>query len=280
MFAVKLDKFTPKYLHMYFCINSSLSDMRSLVFKVAVPFIFLLSCAQSSFAQLDTRSFFSVTGGYSLPVGEMAREKLNDPLAGLAGSGYFGQANYDFRIFRWAGIRLTGSLNVNTTNSDPIVEKANTYVQALNRSYTWQSDVSQWKLAAALIGPAIYLNMNRVQIEAHLQGGMIQASTPSVLLNGQEINSEGVIVEGGQPVTVSLNHATVKPYAFGAGVSLRFPLVRALYFQLSGDVIGAKAEVKDLAIKAKSGSYEFSDQINEKRFIGVVNIGAGLGIAF
>jgi hypothetical protein len=265
---------------MSFCINSSLSSMKFVIFKRAIPLLLILAVAQSSFAQLDTRSFFSVTGGYSLPVGEMATEKLNDPLAGLAGSGYFGQANYDFRIFRWAGLRLSGSLNVNTTNSDPIVDKANTYVQALNRTYTWQSDVSQWKLAAVLVGPAIYLNMNRVQLEAHLQGGMIRANTPSVILTGQEVNPEGGIIEGGQPISVSLNHATVKPYAFGAGVSLRFPLVRALYFQLSGDVIGAKAEVKDLAIKAKSGAYEFSDQINEKRFVGVVNIGAGLGIAF
>ncbi len=233
-----------------------------------------------TYGQLNTRSFFSVTGGYSLPVGEMAKEKLDDPLAGLAGSGYYGQASYDFRIARWVGLRLSGSLNVNTTNSEPIIDKANTYVQALNRKYTWQSDVSRWKLGAALIGPAIYLNMNRVQIEAHLQGGIIQATTPSVLLTGTEIGPDGNAVAGGQPVTVSLNHETVKPYAFGAGLSLRVPIVQALYFQLSGDVIGAKAEVKNLAIKAKSGAYEFSDQISEKRFIGVVNLGVGLGVAF
>ena len=241
--------------------------------------LFLLAAGNNSFAQLETRSFFSVTGGYSLPVGQMAIEKLNDPLAGLAGSGYFGQANYDFRIARWLGIRLSGSLNVNTTNSGPIIDKANSYVLALNKTYTWESNVSRWKLGAGLIGPAIYLNMNRVQLEAHLQGGIIRASTPSVFLIGTEV-AGGKVVEGSQKINVTLNHATVKPYAFGAGVSLRFPIFRALYFQLSGDVIGAKAEVKDLAIKAKAGTYEFSDQINEKRFIGVVNIGAGLGVAF
>jgi hypothetical protein len=248
--------------------------------KVLLVTIFLAVFSKDSFAQLDTRSFFSVTGGYSLPVGEMAIEKLNDPLAGLAGSGYFGQANYDFRVARWVGIRISGSLNVNNTNSGPIIDKANTYVQALGKSYTWESHVSQWKLGAGLIGPAIYLNMNRVQIEAHLQGGVIRASTPSVYLIGTEINSSGQVVEGSQKINVSLNHETVKPYAFGAGLSLRFPIFRALYFQLSGDVIGAKAEVKNLAIKAKVGTYELSDQINEKRFIGVVNIGGGLGVAF
>lgn len=265
---------------MIFCIYPRFYSMKHLILKSLSAFVFLMTVSVYSYGQLDTRSFFSVTGGYSLPVGEMAKEKLNDPLAGLAGSGYYGQANYDFRVARWFGLRLSGSLNVNTTNSDPIIEKANTYVQVLNKSYNWKSDVSQWKLGAALFGPTLYLNMNRVQIEAHLQGGIIRASTPSVLLTGKEISADGTVVEGSQDITVTLNHEIVKPYAFGAGVSLRFPIVKALYFQLSGDVIGAKAEVKDLAIKAKMGNFEFSDQINEKRFIGVVNIGAGLGIAF
>lgn len=240
---------------------------------------FLCVTTQDAEAQ-DTKNFFSVTGGYSLPVGEMAREKLNDPLAGLAGSGYFGQVNYDHRIFRWLGLRLSGSLNVNKTNSDPIVDKANTYVAATNKSYSWASNVSEWKLGAAMIGPALYLNMNRVQIEAHVQGGIVRASTPSVYLTGTEINSSGQAVDGSQTINVSLNHAIVKPIGFAAGASLRLPLAGALFFQLSGDVIGAKAEVKDLAIKAQIGSFEFSDRINEKRFVGVVNVGAGFGLAF
>ncbi len=145
----------------------------------------LLLTNQDTKAQ-DTKNFFSVTGGYSLPVGQLAREKLNDPLAGLAGSGYFGQVNYDHRFLRWFGLRASGSLNVNTTNSDPIIEKANSYVKATGRTYNWQSDVSQWKLGAAMLGPAIYLNMNRVQIEAHVQGGIVRASTPSVNLVGTQ----------------------------------------------------------------------------------------------
>jgi len=248
-------------------------------YVIIISFALFLGAFSSAFAQ-NTRSFFSVTGGYSLPVGDIAREKLNDPLAGLAGSGYFGQANYDFRFARWLGIRLSGSLNVNTTNSGPIIDKANSYVAVLNKSYEWDSQVSQWKLGAGLIGPAIYLNMNRVQLEAHLQGGIVRASTPSVYLVGHEVGTNGEVVEGSQAIDVSLNHVTVNPYAFGAGLSLRLPLFGKLFFQLNGDVIGAKAEVKDLAIKAKIGTLELSDQISDKRFIGVVNIGAGLGIAF
>lgn len=239
----------------------------------------LIFSNQESKAQ-DTKNFFSVTGGYSLPVGQLAREKLNDPLAGLAGSGHFGQVNFDHRIWRGFGFRLSGSLNVNKTNSDPIIEKANSYVQAIGRTYTWQSDVSEWKMGAVLFGPAIYLNMNRVQIEAHLQGGIVRASTPSVYLTGQGLTVDGNIDPTATKVDVSLNHTIVKPIGFGAGASIRLPLFKALFFQISGDVIGAKAEVKDLAIVANVGGNPYSDRLNEQRFIGVVNVGAGLGLAF
>ncbi|CAG4990271.1 hypothetical protein DYBT9275_00492 [Dyadobacter sp. CECT 9275] len=221
----------------------------------------------------DTRSFLSVTGGYSLPVGELAREKLDDPFAGLTGSGYYGQANYDFRLFPWLGLRLSGSMNLNTTNSGPILDKANSYATLLNETFTWQSNVSKWKLNAAMVGPALYINMNRVQLEAHLQGGKIWAESPSVKLIGTSTS-------GGDPVTVDLVHATTTAYGFGAGASIRFPIAGNLYFQLGGDVIGAKADIKNVTINAKRGTFDFSEKISEKRFIGVVNIGAGLGIAF
>jgi hypothetical protein len=224
-------------------------------------------------AQLDTRSFFSITGGYSLPVGEMAREKLNDPFAGLSGSGYYGQANFDFRIARWVGLRFTGSSNLNTTNSEPIIEKANQYAQVLGQSFNWQTDVSKWKLHALMAGPALYLNMNRVQFEVHAQAGKIWANSPSV-------NVVGTAEAGGEPIYVTLKPSTTSAFALGGGASLRLPLAGALYFQLSGDVIGAEAEIRDVVVQAKRGTFEFSEPINERRFVGVVNVGAGFGIAF
>ncbi|GGB93638.1 hypothetical protein [Dyadobacter sediminis] len=233
--------------------------------------LFLLT-RLSGLAQ-DTRSFFSVTGGYSLPVGELAREKLNDPLAGLAGSGYFGQVNYDFRIARWLGLRASGSMNINKTNSAPIIEKANSYAQVLGESFTWQNNVSTWKLNAAMIGPALYLNMNRVQIEVHAQVGKVWAKSPSVKMTG-------LSESGGEPIDVSLRSASTSAYGLAGGGSLRFPLAGKLFFQISGDVIGAQAEIRNLSIRAVRGNFDLSDKISEKRFIGVVNAGAGFGIAF
>lgn len=253
--------------------------IKPLFYFLSLTSLFLLLQTELVKAQ-DTRNFFSVTGGYSLPVGELATEKLNDPLAGLAGSGYFGQVSYDHRIARWFGIKLSGSYNQNTTNSGPIIDKANSYVEALGRTYAWDSNVSKWKLGAALIGPAIYLNFNRVQFEAHVQGGIVKATTPSVLLTGRRLNSDGQIMEGSSEIQVSLDRKIVNPIGFGAGASLRLPIAGALFFHVSGDVIGAKAEVKDLAIKAVGEGFDHSDRINESRFIGVVNLGAGLGIAF
>ncbi len=239
--------------------------------KPAILFVLIL-ISFHSLAQ-NTRSFLSVTGGYSLPVGELAREKLDDPLAGLAGSGYFGQANYDFRVFRWLGLRFSGSMNINTTMSRPIIEKADSYATLLGDTYTWQDKVSTWKLNSALVGPAIYLNMNRVQLEAHVQAGKIWAGSPSV-------NLIGISNSGGESINVDLKSAHTTAIGFGAGASLRFPIIKNLFFQLNGDVIGAEAELKNVAITARKGNTELVDKVNEKRFIGVVNVGAGFGLAF
>ena len=240
-------------------------------FSFCLSALFLL--VQLSGHAQDTRSFFSVTGGYSLPVGELAREKLNDPLAGLAGSGYFGQVNYDFRIARWLGLRASGSMNINKTNSAPIIEKANSYAQIIGENFTWQNNVSTWKLNAAMIGPALYLNMNRAQIEVHAQIGKVWAKSPSVEMTG-------ISESGGEPISVSLRSASTSAYGLAGGGSLRLPLVGKLFFQINADVIGAQAEIRNLSIRATRGNFDLSDKISEKRFIGVVNAGAGFGIAF
>lgn len=234
--------------------------------------VLFLFIASHTHAQ-NTRSFFSVTGGYSLPVGELAREKLDDPFAGLTGSGYFGQTNYDFRIARWVGLRVSGSMNVNKTNSQPIIDKANSYASVLNENFTWQANVSKWKLNALMVGPALYINMGRAQIELHAQGGKVWANSPTVDLIGTAEN-------GGEPITVGLKPASTSAFGLAGGASLRLPIAGKLYFQVSGDVIGAEAEIKDVTIRAVRGSFDFSEKVSEKRFIGVVNVGAGLGIAF
>ncbi|PWJ59500.1 hypothetical protein CLV98_102334 [Dyadobacter jejuensis] len=241
--------------------------------KSTLTFCLILCLFSLTATAQNTRSFLSISGGYSLPVGEMAQEKLNDPLSGLAGSGYYGQANYDFRVFRWLGLRASGSKNINTTNSGPIISKADSYATLLGDSYTWDTQVSKWKLNALLIGPALYLNFNRVQFEAHLQAGKIWANSPSVNLIGRS-------AQDSEPVNVDLLSASTSAMGYGAGASLRFPLIKNLFLHFTGDIIGAEAELKDVAITATKGSYQLVDKISDKRFIGVVNVGAGFGIAF
>ncbi|TLU98813.1 hypothetical protein [Dyadobacter luticola] len=240
--------------------------------KKALLLLSFLAFSIQSQAQ-NTRSFFSVAGGYSLPVGELAREKLDDPFAGLTGSGYFGQANYDFRVFRWLGLRASGSMNINNTNSAPILEKADTYAELLNDTYNWQSRVSRWKLNAVMLGPALYINFKRVQIELHAQAGKIWANSPSV-------NLVGTSKSGGETLNVNLIPASTSAFGLAGGLSLRLPLAGALFFQIGADMIGAEAEIKDVSVEVTRGTYKYNDRIHEKRFVGVVNAGAGFGLAF
>jgi hypothetical protein len=264
--------------------SCALQQNESLFMKIYYCTLFLvafsLARVTDSLAQNNNRSFFSVTGGYSLPVGELAREKLNDPFAGLTGSGYYGQVNYDFRIARWFGLKISGSMNINKTKPEPIVDRANEKVEEIKpfinetSSHAWQTDVSRWKFNAVMIGPALYINFNRVQIEAHVQGGYVQVTSPSV-------NMDGVFTSGNNPIAVRLVPAHTKDFGVGAGGSLRIPLSDLLYFHVSGDFLATEAELKNVAINVKVGNYpELTMPVNEKRFVGVANIGAGFGIMF
>lgn len=245
-------------------------------------FIFILSLlnVEHGFAQLNTRSYLSVTGGYSLPVGELAKEKINDPFAGLTGSGSFVQANYDFRITRGFGLRLSGNLNSNTTKPEPIVDRANEKVDELKEfigetsQQTWQTDVSKWKFNSVMIGPALYINMGKVQLEGHVMGGYVQVSSPTV-------DMVGGFESGNHAMKVNLNEASTNGLGVGVGASLRIPLFRQLYCHLSGDFLATEASFKNVGINVAIEGYPpVVIPINEKRFVGVANVGFGLGIAF
>ncbi|WP_353717478.1 hypothetical protein [Dyadobacter sp. 676] len=251
-------------------------SQRFVVFLFAL-FLFVQVEAR---AQNDNRSFFSVTAGYSLPVGELAREKLNDPFAGLTGSGYYGQVNYDFRIARWFGLKFSGSMNKNTTRPQPIVDIADLRVEEIKgfinetTSHTWDTRVSRWKFNAIMAGPAIFLNFNRVQIEGHVQGGYVKVTSPTV-------DMTGTFQSGENQILVHLSPASTSGFGVGAGASLRLPIAGPLYFHLSGDFLATEAELKNVAVNVRVGNYpEVGIPINEKRFVGVANIGAGLGISF
>lgn len=246
----------------------------------ALFLILLTLCSFGSFAQNDKRSYFSITGGYSLPVGELAREKMNDPLAGVSGSGHFLQANYDFRITRGLGLKLSGSLNRNKTKPGPILEKADEYVTSIKplinetTNHTWQTSVSKWKFNAVMLGPALYLNFNKVQFEAHVQAGYIELTSPSVDVIGTFESGNNRIVTKLSPVSKNL-------WGGAAGASWRIPLGNTLYFHLSGDFIATEAKMKDVTLNVQIGDYPvFPMTLNEKRFVGVANAGAGFGIMF
>ncbi|TLV02120.1 hypothetical protein [Dyadobacter luticola] len=244
--------------------------------------LFLLVCSLINFSALaqGSRNYISVSSGYSLPVGKFAKAKPDDPLSGLAGSGFYVQGNYDRRVTSRFGFRISGDLNKNKTNSGPIVDKANTYTVGTGKTYTWNSNVSKWNLGALLLGPAVYLDYGKLTIEGHIQGGIVTAKTPSVRLVGNVLSADGQIDPASKQIIITMDQKTVTPFGFAGGISLRYPIYKMLFVNVNADMIGARAQVKNLAIHANVAGLELTEQLTDKRFIGVVNLGAGLGIAF
>lgn len=243
----------------------------SLVIKSLLTLsILVLLLPFSSRAQQNSISF---SGGYSLPVGKFASKQFSDPEAGLAGSGFYGQLSYERKLANWWGVRLTGNFNSNQTNADPLIEQYSILLPNPD-TYTWQSEVTKWELGAVLVGPMAYKALGKMEFTAHVQGGVIFAKSPGVILFGT--SSTGLnAVEG------RITSGSTQAFGLGGGGSIRFRLTNALKFQITGDWIGARAELKDVPTYVKVGNFPAIEGTETRqRFVGVVNTGAGLVVVF
>ncbi len=249
-----------------FPINFFTGSASCLLIIALGPLIPFYSSAQN-------RNTVSFAGGYSVPIGEFASKQFSNPDAGLAGEGYFGQLSYERRITSWGGLRLSGSLNINQTNGDPLIKQ---YSQFLPNpeTYTWQSEVTKWRLGAVLAGPVGYLSLGTIELEGHVQGGLVFAEAPGVTLNG-------VSSTGQNTVDARVSVASTRTFGYGAGAAVRFRLTDHLRFQLTGDWIGANAQLKDVPTYVKVGDRPpINGVTSPRRFVTVLNAGVGLVVVF
>ncbi len=218
-------------------------------------------------------NLISFSGGYSLPVGKFASQNSNDPKAGLAGPGVYAQINYERKLAEHFGLRLTGSLNINKTDAQPLIDE---YSVLLTKpeSYTWQKATSTWQLGALLFGPSAYLPLGSIELEGHVQGGLVFAESPSVTVLGISSAMGNPEAEG------RIAQASTPAFGFGAGASVRFRLTENLRLQITADAIGANAQLKDLPTYRRLGSIISESTSSTERFVAVANVGAGLVFGF
>lgn len=243
----------------------------SLIIKNVLSLLILvLLLPFGSRAQQNTISF---SAGYSLPVGKFASKQFSDPEAGLAGDGYYAQLNYERRLADWWGVRLTGNFNNNQSNAQPLIEQYSALLPNPD-TYTWDSEVTNWELGALLVGPMAYKTIKNVEFTAHVQGGIVFADSPGVQLFGTSST-------GQNPVVGRITPGSTQAFGFGGGGTIRFRLTKALQLQITGNWIGARAELRDVPTYVKVGDFPaLEGNETRKRFVGVVNTGVGLVVRF
>lgn len=234
----------------------------------AIALALLLPLA--SFAQ--DKNMISLAGGYSLPLGSFASKQFSDPKAGLAGPGAYAQLSYERKLASWYGLRLTGSLNINQTDAQPLIDEYSTLLTN-PQSYTWKKETSPWQLGALLLGPSAYLPLGIVELEGHLQAGLVFAKSPSV-------TALGTSSAGSPEAEGRVAQASTSVFGFGAGASVRFRLSDNLRLQITADAIGADVELKDLPTYRRLGNLVLEGTESRQRFVSVVNVGAGLVFSF
>jgi len=225
------------------------------------------------------KNIFSFGGGYSLPIGKFASEALDDPKAGMAGSGVFGQVYFEHKFVPAVGLRLTANHNINKTNPDQLVYQAN-YLAELwspfigeTGVYSWTSDPGDWKQTSFMLGPTLTIPLGPIQIGVHAQAGRVFITSPSVVINGTSSS-------GNNPILAVMNPIKTDCWGVSGGINIGIPLGRAVRFNLFADAIAAEATFKDIALHGTVGSLEAVHHISETRPVGIVNTGAGLAFSF
>lgn len=218
------------------------------------------------------RNFVSFSGGYSLPIGAFASQNFDDPKAGLAGPGLYAQLNYERKLADHFGLRLTGSLNINKTDAQPLIDEYSVLLTQ-PESYSWETETSTWQLGALLLGPSVFLPLGNAELEGHVQGGLVFAESPGV-------TARGTSSAGNPSAEGRVAQASTSAFGFGAGASVRFRLTRNLRLQITADAIGANAQLKDVPTYRQLGSLVVEGTDSPERFVAVVNVGAGVVFGF
>lgn len=235
--------------------------------------IFCLACLLPLGVLAQGQNALSLAGGYSLPIGKFASQQFNDPDAGFAGDGYFGQVSYERKLTSWLGARLTGSLNTNTTDAQPLIDQYSELLPNPN-TYSWQSEVTRWQLGAVVAGPMAYSSFGKLTLEGHVQGGVIFAKSPGVGLLGTSTT-------GRNAVDGRITAASTKAFGVGAGGSIRFRLSDRLHFQLTGDWIGGRVKLENVPTYVKVGDFApIETNTSRERLVGVINAGGGFVVVF
>jgi hypothetical protein len=241
---------------------------------LSVVFVYLWAAIAPAVAQKPANTL-SFSGGYSLPLGKFASEQFNDPEAGLAAEGYYGEISYERRLVSsWLGMRLSGSLTFNQTIPQALVDQYSVVLRN-PESYTWISDAIPWRIGSVMVGPVVYLNIKKVQLAIHGQAGGVFARSPSVSLLGTSTAS------GSDPVDASVQPSQVRNFGMGGGLSVRLPLSQRLFVQLSGQGVASQLEFKNVSTSVTYGSRPPLQSFQTaKRLVAVANLGTGLVLFF
>lgn len=216
--------------------------------KKSLLILLLLAFSYTNFAQ-EVKSFFSLKGSYSIPVGDYAAYDLNNGCFTTEGVSFGAEGAWYFYKNLGFGADITYSLH--SVDAIGIANKKMEDAILLNQLYV-RSD--PYKMMTTLVGFYYSINViNRLTIEPKLLGGMIFGKSPWQLYE-QELYLLG---DSYYKITPSKAHA----FAFKAGVSFKYELSSCLALSLFADYsqsdlsYGFYSSSGDLSYKDRKTAY-------------------------
>ncbi|NPD83139.1 hypothetical protein HNS38_00090 [Lentimicrobium sp. L6] len=212
-------------------------------------FVLLLFAYHFTSSAQETKSFFSVKGSYSIPVGDYAAYDLDK--GGFTTEGISLGAEGAWYVYKNIGFGADITYSLHSVDAIGIANKKMEDAILLNQLYV-RSD--PYKMMTTLVGFYYSINViNRLTIEPKLLGGMMFGKSPWQLFE-QELYLLG---ESYYKITSS----KARSFAFKAGVSFKYELSSCLALSLFADYsqsdlsYGFYSSSGDLSYKDRKTAY-------------------------
>jgi len=210
--------------------------------------------AQETRVKTEKKSFLTLHGGPSFPVGDFGSDNMGNQYAGFAKTGYTVNLNYGYLFNKNAG--LTASAFYNSFGTKQF---ALSFLEGSGGTVTL--DMDHWKFYGLTAGPLMSFDVSKnIYSDIKVMAGMVNANSP-------KISYSGIVMANGDWSWAP---------ALQGGISLRMGTGSNIFVFVNADYMYMKPKF----------SYTYTDENDQlvkediRQKMSVVNVSAGIGINF
>ncbi len=222
--------------------------------------------AQRTFilSTLRHKSFVSLTAACSRPMATPFGKNTQN----LLGNGQSVQVSVGHRLgWHWGAV---GSYTYSTNPVRPN-DLLRLVREDVEHSVPWQSTATNCTLQSALVGPMFTVQASRFVFDFQVTAGYAQGTSSHMEFRSKYRK---------EPTSYMTSARTIRGFAAGAGVTVRYKVFRWLALHTSAQYVTADLKYDNLYQEIEVGRQGTAEAITSHQPLGLLNVGGGLSFLF